>query len=241
MTAKDDAVTNPGEDRATAKPPAPMGKRDVGKTPGTVAGALPENVGHDPADVNRTLTAAEQRDRDVVSFLNRVIMLEQHGLQTLQDLRNREVEDGTRNKLTELIDDDRRAIEVLERAVRDLNGRVNPVRKTSGLLLAKARSLMEDIPGRARRAVEQRDFNAMREEPPFQRMLDYTDAYVGELTTAAHWDVLKEMADAMDHQGLKDAVNECRDGARAHAEYLKNKIPEAARDAVARANVAQSP
>lgn len=227
------------EKTPTESPPPRASARDMSATPATpggtapvapVPGAMPENAGHDPGDANRTVADVGKRDREIVAFLNRLIMLEQQSVAIKEDVLAREHDEATASRLRAMIDEDKRAIEVAERTIRDLDGHVSQFRKTGGFLVGKARAIVEDIPARARAAIESRDLAAMRESPPSQRLVDYTDAYVAELAGHAHWQILKRIAETTSVRAVLDAVSEREAVADAHRDYFQAKAQQVARE-----------
>lgn len=187
---------------------------------------MPQNRGEDRGDVNRAppVTGSARRD-ELVAFLNRIVMVEQEAVAILQDVAAAESSGTRRERLAAIADENRRAVEVAERAIRDLGGRASPVRKTAGLLAARSRFLVAALPARAREALRTRDVRSVTTRPPAQAFVDCVDAHLAELAAHAHSRLLRGVAEALGEPALLDAVREDETAAEAHSEWLARRRP----------------
>lgn len=176
-----------------------------------------------------TIEDVEDRSRDLVSLMNRAITLVTESLGAKEQLLRIEEHVPTKERIREMMDEDEHAITVLERAIREQNGHVSEIRKASGRMLGKARSVMGDIPHRARVAFAKRDLNAVMEAQPLARVNAYAEAHTLAAAAHAQWSILRATADATGARALDDAVSSCEDASDAHVKFFERRIKEVAK------------
>ncbi len=171
------------------------------------------------------------RDRKLTAFMNRMITLEHASLGAIQEVLRVEDYEPTRERLREMMDDDEHAVTALERAIRELDGHVSELRKVGGRLAGRARSVIDNLPDRARAVIEKRDLSAARESPALAQLNAYAEAYAAEAVADTHWRLLAAVASETHIDAIEDATTACRDVSASHVRYFEERAAEVAKEA----------